>query len=162
MNYQIGEYVVYNGVEICRVGETVKKDFTGTGETDYITLYPTQTQTTIYIPTDKTSAMLRSLLTKEKVMKLIGQMSAADIEPNYSAELNYQDAVKNGDYDSIIRMMQEIYIRNRSRAKSDKSFVKADKKIFDAAKKMIDSEFAFVLGINVSDVESFIQNAIAK
>lgn len=162
MNYDIGGYVVYNGLEICQIGETVTKDFTGTGKTEYITLYPTETQTTIYIPTDKSSTLLRPLLTKDRIMGLIRQMSNAEGKPKNDVDFNFHEAAKNGDYEAIISMMHEIYVKNRSRAQSDKSFFKTDKKIFDAAKKLIDSEFAFVLGINAKDVESFINSINAN
>ena len=70
MKYHKDQYVVYNGLQICRFGEVVKKSFDGAGEKEYCTLFPTDVKSTYYVLSDKIEETIRPILTKEQLFLL--------------------------------------------------------------------------------------------
>ncbi len=164
MNYNKGDYVIYNGLEICIVGDTVRRSFDGENEREYVMIYPAEAHTTVYIPAEKSGEMLRPVLSKEKLLNLIDMMSFADdkADINKYSNADFSDAVKSGDHEAIISVMSTIYNKGAERAKSGKQLLKADRRNFEAAKKLIDSEIALAFGIKASEAEGFILNAIAN
>lgn len=156
MVYGKGEHVIYNGLEICLVGETVRRNFDGMGEKEYITLYPAELKTTVYVPVGKCSEMLRPVLSKESLLRLIDMMPSAG-----SVDIDFSEAVKNGDHMAIVSIMSSIYNKSLDREKCGKHLLKADKRNFDAAKKLIDGEIALAFGIKEEEVEDFINERLA-
>lgn len=47
MEFAKGQYVVYNGTEICRIGEKVLKNFDGVNESEYFSLFPNDSKVLI-------------------------------------------------------------------------------------------------------------------
>lgn len=166
LEYIKGEYVIYNGTEICRIGEWAKRNFDGVSEKSYLTLYPDGMNTTVYVPKEKCCEMLRPVLSKNELISLIDIMcsidSAVSDDCNNNNDADFSEAVKNGDYKTIITFMNTIYNRGLKRAGTGKSLFKTDKRKFDTAKKLIDSEFALAFGIEISEVESFIRSRISE
>lgn len=161
MEYANGQHVIYSGVEICTIGDTVKKNFDGEGDKDYIVLSPLELNTTFYVPAEKADELIRPLLSKEKLMELIEKMSALGGISRSSSErrnINFRDALRDGDYEAIISIMNEIYNEKLNREKSGKQLYRTDRRNFDVAKKLIDNEIAIAFGINLNEVEDFIKN----
>ena len=80
MKYHKDQYVVYNGLQICRFGEVVKKSFDGAGEKEYCTLFPTDVKSTYYVLSDKIEETIRPILTKEQLLELIDRFPYAKSE----------------------------------------------------------------------------------
>lgn len=161
MKYAKGQHVIYSGAEICTIGDIVEKDFDGEGYKEYIMLYPLDLNTTFYTPVEKSDELIRPLLSKEKINELIEKMSSSGERCRSGIEnrsINFRDALKNGDYDAIISMMNDIYSEKLNREKNGKQLYKTDRRNFDFAKKLIDNEIAIALGIDINQVEDFIKN----
>lgn len=157
MVYSRGEHVIYNGLEICLVGETVRRNFDGVSEKEYIMLYPAESKTTVYVPTEKCSEMLRPVLSKEKLLSLIDMMPSVS-----DRDIDFSEAVKSGDHKAIVAVMSTIYNRGIDREKSGKHLLKADRRNFESAKKLIDGEIALAFGIKADEAEQFISDRLAK
>lgn len=155
MNYTKGQHVIYSGTEICSIGDYVKKDFDGNGEKDYIILIPLELNTTFYVPLEKADEMLRPLLSKETLTELIKMMKKGETAENGN-NTDFNNAVKNGDFKSLIGIMQEIYSKKIKREKYGKLLIKTDRRNFELAKKIIDREISIVFGIEQDKVEEFI------
>lgn len=156
--YSNGEYVIYNGLEICLVGGTVRRNFDGVSEKEYIMLYPAESKTTVYVPTEKCSEMLRPVLSRENLLKLIDMMPSVSGGGN----VDFSEAVKSGDHEAIVAVMSTIYNRGVDREKNGKHLLKADRRIFESAKKLIDGEIALAFGIREDEAEQFISDRLAK
>lgn len=155
--YGKGEHVIYNGLEICLVGETVRRNFDGISEKEYITLYPAELKTTVYVPMEKCSEMLRPVLSRENLLSLIDMMpSVGDMDVDFS------EAVKSGDHKAIVSVMSTIYNKGVDREKSGKHLLKTDRRNFESAKKLIDGEIALAFGIKADEAERFIADRLAK
>lgn len=159
MKYDEGQYVVYNGLEICRIGEAVRGCFDGVTERDYIKLYPVDVKSTYYLPVERMEQNIRMLLTKEKLLNIIDNLNSVSgkwIDDKNNRNLDFYDAIKSGDYDRILPIMNAAYHKSQERVKSGKHMLKTDKKNFELAKKMFESEIAYSFGIEISEVEKFI------
>lgn len=157
MVYGEGEHVIYNGLEICIIGETVRRNFDGIGEKEYITLYPAELKTTVYIPIEKCAEMLRPVLSREDLLALIDMMpSVGDVD------IDFSEAVKSGDHKAIVSVMSMIYNKGVEREKSGRHLLKTDRRNFELAKKLIDGEIALAFGIKADEAERFISDRLAK
>lgn len=157
MVYGEGEHVIYNGLEICLIGETVRRNFDGIGEKEYITLYPAELKTTVYIPIEKCAEMLRPVLSREDLLALIDMMpSVGDVD------IDFSEAVKSGDHKAIVSVMSMIYNKGVEREKSGRHLLKTDRRNFELAKKLIDGEIALAFGIKADEAERFISDRLAK
>ncbi len=155
--YGEGEHVIYNGLEICLIGETVRRNFDGIGEKEYITLYPAELKTTVYIPIEKCAEMLRPVLSREDLLALIDMMpSVGDVD------IDFSEAVKSGDHKAIVSVMSMIYNKGVEREKSGRHLLKTDRRNFELAKKLIDGEIALAFGIKADEAERFISDRLAK
>ncbi len=160
MNYKNGEYVIYNGLEICKIGDNVFREFDGK-KTEYITLYPTDINTTIYIPAEKCDTLLRPMLSREELLKIIDMIPDIN-EHSCDSNIDFAEAVKSGDHKGILTVMSSIYARGQKRARDGKTLFKTDRRNFDIAKKIIHNEIAYAFGIDPSEAEKFISNRIEK
>ncbi|MBO5320132.1 MAG: hypothetical protein J6B01_10055 [Ruminococcus sp.] len=160
MNYKIGEYVIYNGLEVCKIGENVIREFDGE-KLEYMTLYPTDINTTIYIPAEKCGSLLRPMLSREELLRIIDMIPDIS-EQGRDSNIDFAEAVKSGDHKSILAVMSSIYARGQKRAKDGKTLFKTDRRNFDIAKKIIHNEIAYSFGIKPSDAEKFISDRIEE
>lgn len=165
MEYAKGQYVVYNGFEICRIGDTIKKCFDGINENEYYTLFPKDIKCTYYVPADIISSVVRPVMTKEQLLELIDALP--DISGKWVADKNdrkhdFSDAIKKGDYSRIIPLMHGIYNEKNNHRKNGKSLLNDDRRNFELAKKLLLSEIAFSFGIDVSKAEKFIEDRIRE
>lgn len=165
LEYKKGEYVVYNGFEICQIGDIVMKSFDGINEKEYYTLIPNEEKSTYYIPADKMTGNVRLVLTKEQFLELID--SLPDTESKWISEKNdrkhdFSEAFKSGDYRRIIPFMNGIYNEKHNREMKGKQLFSYDKKYLENAEKLLHSEISFVFNIKIEDAESFIKERLKK
>lgn len=165
MKYCKDQYVVYNGLQICRFGEVVKKSFDGTVEKEYCTLFPTDVKSTYYVPSDKIDETIRPILTKEQLLELIDRFPYAKSEwPGNRSNLKcvFWSALKKGDYNSIIPLLNGIYHEKSNREGRGKQLLNEDKRNFETVIRLLHSEIAFSFGIGIDETETFISNRIKE
>ena len=165
MEYQKDQYVIYNGLQICRIGDVVKKCFDGLTEKEYYTLFPTDAKSTYYVPSDKIEENIRPILTKEQLLEIIDRLPYTESE--WIADRNdrrhsFSDAIKTGDYNRIIPLMNGIYDEKNKRERNKKQLFNDDKRNFELARKLLHSEIAFSFGIEINEAETFIRNRIKE
>lgn len=143
----------------------MKRNFDGVSEKEYLSLHPCGINTTIYVPKEKCDEMLRPILSKNELIGLIDMMNDIDSQIHdvpHDNDADFVQAVKNGDYKTLIAFMNTIYNKGLRRAGSGKSLFKTDKRKFDTAKKLIDGEIAIAFGIDISEAEDFIRRRLAN
>ena len=166
MSFEIGEYVVYDSGEICRIDEMVQRCFDGIEVKDYYKLVPVYLKgSTFYIPADDYEGRVRSLLSKEEIYALIDEMP--DVQTKWYDDKNqrknkFLDVLHGDNYHELISMIRSIYIQKEEQNRKGKKLNSYDERAMLEAEKMINHEFAFVLGINEKDVEGFIKSRIIQ
>lgn len=164
MEFAKDQYVVYNGTEICRIGEKVIKNFDGVNESEYFSLFPKDSKSTYYVPADKINMHVRPILSKQQLLDIIDRIPSVKgewIDDRNDRKTKFYDAVRNGDYERILPMMSGLYSEENKRAKTGKHLFLDDKKNFEWAKKLLHSEIAFSFGITVEEAEKLIVQRIS-
>ncbi len=160
MQLQTGNYVIYRSSEICRIDGFETKSFDGVTQREYCVLVPENDQRSkYYVPMDCAEDKLRQLLTKDEIYSLIDGMKCE--QPDWGntethRKERFNEVLGSGDYRLIISMMHSLYLEKQERLSQGKKLLAADEKAMKAAESLINLEFSFVLGINESEMESFI------
>lgn len=163
MVYEIGEYVVYNGCEICKICGREMKSFDDV-EKEYCVLEPMAAQKSAYfIPSDLAEMKMRKLLTKDEVIALIDEMP--EVSGDWSANKNerrnqYVKVLHSNDYRMLISVIKTIHAEQEKRRLGGKRLPSADERAMKAAEQLLHQEFSVVLGIHESEVEEYIKNRI--
>ena len=165
MEYTQNQYVIYNGAEICRIGEKVRKCFDGKNENEYYTLSSKDSKSTYYIPAEKIDENVRPLMTKKQILKVVDSLPYVEAEwtdDRNERKLKFSDAIRNGDYSRILPMVSGIWNEKAERAKKGKHLLNDDRRNFELAKKLLHTEISFLFNISIDEAEEFIQKRIQK
>lgn len=132
MSFNIGDYVVYGGYEICRIEEKVKRCFDGTTPREYYKLIPVYSKgSTYYIPSDDYEEKIRRLLSKEEIYALIEEMPNAEAqwcEDRNQRKNQFISVLKSDNYHELISMMRTIYVQREEQVSKGKKLLAADEK----------------------------------
>lgn len=163
--FEIGDYVIYKNNGVCEVGDTI---YMGNGKEArrYYVLFPVKDKDgKIYTPVDNNSSAMRKILTKNNAMALIRMIP--DIEPmriedEKKRESIYKEAIRTCDCRELVSLIKTIYLRNNERhAKGMKSTV-IDERYFKKAENNLYSELSIAIGIEQSDMPSYIAEVIGE
>lgn len=152
-------------MEICCIGEKVRKCFDGKNENEYYTLFSNDSKNTYYVPSEKIDENVRPLLTKEQILKVIDGLPYVQAEwtdDKNQRRMNFSSAMRNGDYNRILPMLSGIWNEKTKRAEKGKHLLNDDKRNFELAKKLLYTEISFLFNINIDEAEEFIQKRINR
>lgn len=165
MSFVIGEYLVYCGIEICKL---IRYEKMAVGNTmrEYCVLEPMGNQKSSYfVPVELKDEKLRKLLSKEEVMSLIGEMSTAQGEwtTNMTERKNmYAKILHSNNYHDIIKLLKTIHDEDQKRKQEGKHLPSIDEKALKSAEQLIHQEFSLVLGIPQEQIPEFIEQRANK
>ena len=157
------KYVVYR-LEICRVGDIVKKCFDGINEKEYYTLFPVATKCTYYIPVDNLEGNIRPVMTKGQFIELLDKLPNIRnerISNKGDRKHIFSVAIKTGDYNCIIPLINEIYNEKNNSNKKRKQLYNEDRKYLELLSKFLQCEVAFSFGIGIDEAEDLIRNKVS-
>lgn len=164
MSYNIGEYVVYGGTEICLISEIVSRCFDGINQLDYYKLIPESAgNSSYYIPCLRFEEKVRPLLTREEIYGIIDDMPIVEekwITDKSERRSVFSETLHSDDYRKLLGMMKGLYTEQQKRSSDGKQLMSSDEKTLATAQKLMHREFSFVLGIKEEDVSNFIQNRL--
>ncbi len=162
MSYAVGENVIYKGSEICCIEDISVKSFDGVNETEYYTLSPLgQNGAKYYLPVAVAEDKLRRPLTPDEVNRVIdGMKTALPLELENHRKDRFAGMLNSNDYSQLISLMRTLYLEREQRMNAGKKLPAADEKALKTAQAIIEKEFAFVLDIPESEVDSYIRNRL--
>lgn len=159
-----GDYVIYNGLKLCRFDGMSKKKFDGIHEDTYYKLTPEDAgSSTYYVSKDKIHDKIRNLISKKEVIEIIDSMP--DVEPVWYENNNerknfFQSLLKSNDYHSLIQVIRSVYVHSRHQSMIGKKTSAIDEAAMKTAEDVMYQEFGHVLGLTVSQVRDFILNRL--
>lgn len=163
MSFEIGEYVVYCGIEICRLLRYETRVI-GNTEREYCVLEPLENNKSSYfVPVDLKDEKLRKLLSKEEVLSLINEMSSAQGEwsNNMTERKNmYSKILHSNNYHDLIKLLKTIHDEEIKRQAEGKHLPSIDEKALKSAKQLLHREFSLVLNIPLDEVPNFIEQKL--
>ncbi|MDD2979055.1 MAG: CarD family transcriptional regulator [Hespellia sp.] len=158
--YQIGEYVVHKKSGVCVVSGIGKVNISFLdSKKQYYTLESVYTKSKVYTPVENQSSVLRPLITKKEIMDLLDEipsMEAIWVKDEKRREEKYKEVMREYNCRDWIRIIRTLYFRKQERLNLGKKVTAMDEKYFAAAEERLYSEFAVVLNIPRSEIESFI------
>ena len=161
--FEIGDYVIYKNNGVCEVGDTI---YMGNGKEArmYYVLFPVRDKDgKIYTPVENNSSPMRKILTKNNAISLIRnipEIQPMHIDDEKKRESMYKEAIRTCDCRKLVSLIKTIYIRNNERrARGMKSTV-IDERYFKKAENNLYSELSIAIGIEQSDIPSYIAEEI--
>lgn len=162
---KVGETLVYGSSGVCRVEDICVRDCGG-AKREYYVLRPVYDErSTVYIPTDseKLISHARALLTRQEVYDIIDAMP----EEGFDWIVNdkergeaFRSILEEGSRRDIVKLIHTLYLRKRELSEKGRKLRSSDESIMQRAERLLYGEFAWVLGINPSEVVGFIARRV--
>ena len=161
--YEIGSFVVYGKVGVCRVVDrrtmTVGDD---TGE--YYVLGPvSDSRSSLYIPCGNPQllARLRPLLTREAVESMLD--TAEEQQIDWIDERNrrgqeFREIVSGGDRRELVRLIRCLFRKKQERVANGKQLSSMDEGILADSLRLVEEEFSLALDIPRNLVGKYIRS----
>ncbi len=165
--YNKGDYVVYGENGVCKIIDVRDEDFIGLDKMPYYVLETVFSKTTIFIPTNSELLVgkLKSVLSPDEINELIDNTDKIPetwiMDCKKRAE-HFGELLSGGTRKEILWLIKVLTSHKIDVEEQNKRFYISDKNILTAAEKVIIEEFAFVLGIEKSEVVPYIKNRLQK
>ena len=160
MVYEVNDTVLYGG-GICRIAEIKEKEMNNTRREYYVLNPVYDEKTVIYIPVSNkiATAKMRQLLSVEEVQaitKAIPNESTIWIDNENDRRDRYREIITQGDRMELAQLIRTLYLHQRSKKEKGQKVHAADERLMKEAEKILYEEFAYVLNIDLEQVEAFI------
>lgn len=162
--FNIGDYIIYSNTGVCKVEDICKPDGIDTDKL-YYKLTPVYKPETVYIPVDS-PVYMRNILTKQEALDFISRipeisgdnesvgLAQKDLGEHYKTKMNSHEC------EDLVQIIKTIYSKEHTLHESGKKLIKTDADYKQKAETLLHGELSIALGIDISEVESFIENTI--
>ena len=162
-----GDYVIYSVEGVCRVEEAGRLNVPGLDRgRDYYRLTPYYHGGVIYTPVDGKAA-IRLVISKPALQALLPELpdlpELSDV-PEDAKQLAgfYRDILTGHDCRQLLQLCKTIYKKQTALARRRKAVSATELRSWKTAEEMLHQEFAFVLGMQPSEVKSYLETAFAS
>ena len=146
--YKINDKVVYKK-DVCVISGI--REINGLS---YYVLIPVNDES-LKISVPVTSNSVREVLTKKKAEELINKMSSIEpLEDNGNLDYTFRELMNDGSYDSLIKIIKTIYVRNKLSKK--KKLSDRENTYFKEAEKYLYTELSTALKMTAKDTKKYI------
>lgn len=155
--YQNNEMIVYKK-DVCKI-----TDIKEINNLKYYILNPiNDTSLKIQVPIDNKD--IRNLISKDEVNKIIKKMPSIEIIKNNNKllENEYKNLLKEGSFESLIKIIKTAYLRNKERLDNNKKKQEKDDYYLELAEKYLYTEFSVVLNKNINEMKDYILNTLGE
>ncbi len=165
--FDVGDYVVYGGEGVCRVGAVGPLELDGKkSEKLYYTLFPVYVGgTKVYTPVSNDKVVIRAIISKEETEQLIGEMPDMElltVANEKTREELYRNVLKNCDCREVARLIKTVHSRREKRIRTGKKVTAVDERYYRAAEEQLYGELAIPLSIEKSQVKDYIAACMEK
>lgn len=165
--FQAGDAIIYGTHGVCVISEIAELKLVG-DKREYYVLSPVRdSNSKIYAPTDNeaVSAKMRKVLTRDEIMSLI--LNVSDDETKWISDDSErrdfcESVIKSGDRSELMKLIEMLYLKQKSLQSNKKHFHMADEKALREAQELLHDEFAYVLGIKPEEVPGYIRQQLKK
>lgn len=162
-----GDYVIYSVEGVCQVEAAGRLNVPGLDKNrDYYQLTPYYRGGVIYTPVDG-KASIRPVLSKDALEALLPELASLpelDDIPSDPRQLSgyYRELLVGHDCRRLLQLCKTLYAKQSALAARRKSVTSTELRTWKAAEEMLHQEFAFVLGIQPSEVKKYLESALAS
>ncbi len=163
MKWKTGDTVVHSRDGICTVTDI--REMTLTGETqEYYILEPVYERSSkLYIPTEKEDLFLRSPVTREEITQYVRKLPEADVEwigDEKKRQSMIVEVRKTGSSETLLSLISLFYRKRDEQHEMGKKFHSSDEQFLKDIETRVNREFAYVLGIDPSEVPGYIRGIL--
>lgn len=158
---KVGDYIVYKKDVVKVVG--IREN--SLNHQMYYTLVPVNDDSLkIDVPVDNPLGNIRELITKKEITELIKKIPSIGVIENSNKliENDYKELLKEGSFESLIKIIKTTYLRNKERMDNKKKKGDKDDYYFNLAEKYLYTEIAVVLGMSFDEARDYIIAKVAK
>ena len=159
--YKVGDYVVYKK-DVCLIKEIKTNKL---NNKEYYLLIPVSDDSLkIDVPVDNEQSSIRNLTTKKEIKDLIKKIPIIEVinVNNKLLENEYKELLKEGSFESLIKIIKTTYLRNKERLDNNKKKGDKDDYYFNLAEKYLYTEFSIVLKMNFEETKDYVINEVNK
>ena len=159
--YKVGEYVVYKK-DVCLVKEIKTNKL---NNKEYYLLVPVSDNSLkIDVPVENELGNIRNLTTKKEIKDLIKKIPSIELinVNNKLMENEYKELLKEGSFESLIKIIKTTYLRNKERLDNKKKKGDKDDYYFNLAEKYLFTEFSVVLNMSFEEAKNYVINEVRK
>ena len=159
--FEIGDYIVYGNVGVCKVVEIGTLDSPLLPEDKlYYTLVPCYTNgSRIFTPIDNEKVIMRSIISKDEALELledIDNIDSLDITEEKGRESKYKEVFSRCDWRDLVKLIKTNYERQEQRQAEGKKLTVADEKYIRLAEESLFGELAIPLDVEVEKVKDYV------
>lgn len=165
--FQIGDAVIYGTHGVCVLSDISEMKLVDDKREYYVLCPVHDTNSKIYAPTDSeaVNTKMRKVVTRDEIDELIKNVSNNDTQwiNNESDRRDFCDSVlKSGDRLELMKLIEMLYLKQKSLLSNKKHFHIADEKALKEAQNLLHDEFGYVLGIEPNEVPTYIKERLKK
>lgn len=160
-----GDTVHYGMDGVCKVTAIVKKKWNG-GEREFYELTPCyRRNTVVFLPVDNEQqlAKVRPVISREDVLSAVHDIKNAGsvwVDSDNARKESFQSIIRSGDYRQLVCLIKTLYERRLMMQEDGRKLRSIDSSFLKDAERLLNEEFAFVLGIEPSEVPALIQKEL--
>ena len=165
--FQPDEYIVYGTNGVCRITEVCASPFDASDKRLYYVMKPLSdaSNSLIYTPVDNTAVPMRALMTREELESLIDRIPSLpllEIPIEKQRKEVYRAAMATVEPETYVRLLKTVYSRREAAREKRKRLSEMDNDYETMARRSLYSELALVLGIQGTEVESYLSARIGE
>ena len=163
--FEIGSYVVYGSTGICKIEDINTLDMPGatSDRLYYIMSSIRNNGNRVFLPVDNTKVVLRPVMDEKSANELIGRIENIPeivADNDKVREEQYKEFSKGCDCEKWVAIIKTVTTRKKERFAQGKKVTATDERYFRLAGEHLYSELAFVLGKEITEIETLINNKI--
>ncbi|MDO4299460.1 MAG: CarD family transcriptional regulator [Lachnospiraceae bacterium] len=165
--YQIGDYIVHEGIGVCEVTDICEMALSGKGtERTYYVLVPYGDKGgRTFTPVDSDKIRMRPVMSRQEINELVGTIPSVDCIQENNDKLRavkYKEALGAFEAGKLLEIIKTVYLGKQRRIRSGKKVLSGDEKYFQIAEKKLYDEIAFVFSEDTDQVKRWITDEIKK
>ena len=163
--YQIGDRVVYSSHGVCQIVD-MEEQLVSRKKIRYYVLQPlNQSGSRFYVPAENPAALakLRPVLDREELEQLLGSNAIQQdcwIDDENQRKQRYRELIISSERLELLKMIHTLHLHKKQQMEMGRKMHLCDENFLRDAEKLLNAEFALVLGIQPSEVESYILTAM--
>ena len=160
--YEIGAIILYGNTGVCEVTEIGTKEMCASMKGQlYYTLSPLYKAGVIYTPVENSKVFMRPIISRDKALELIDNISAVDAEVFHSRVLSqltahYERLLSTHECGDLVALLVSLYEKRRLLIEQKRKFGAVDERFLRRAEELLFGELAAALEITKDDVPNYI------
>lgn len=163
MEWKTGDTVVHSRDGICTVVDVREMTMTEEPKEYYILEPVYEHGSKLYIPVDKEALFLRAPVTREEIGEYVRKLPEADVKwigDEKKRMSMIAEVRKTGSSETLLGLISLFYRKRDEQHELGKKFHSSDEQFLKDIETRVNREFAYVLGIDPSEVPDYIRTLL--